>query len=272
MRLHRGPDPSLRRLHRGRFPTAPGSAPPAVGGRRHRGRTLARPAHRPGVGHRAPAHHGGVLRPGRLDRALVHHRCRGVQRAHPGLPAPGGRHRPALGGDVEGYSGDGILFRFGWPQAHATTPPRPWPRPSRSWRRWTARRVRRWPSGWASTADRPWWANSAVPTAGPPWPWARRSTSPARLQGVAEPGTVVASAATIALVEGRFDVTPLGPLQLRGVTRAGRGLPGRAAGPAAGPGSSAPLTGLAPLVGRADAVATLAHAGTRPCRARGARY
>ena len=23
-----------------------------------------------------------------------------------------------LGGDVEGYSGDGILFRFGWPQAH----------------------------------------------------------------------------------------------------------------------------------------------------------
>ena len=24
----------------------------------------------------------------------------------------------ALGGDVEGYSGDGILIRFGWPQAH----------------------------------------------------------------------------------------------------------------------------------------------------------
>jgi class 3 adenylate cyclase len=24
----------------------------------------------------------------------------------------------AFGGDVEGYSGDGILFRFGWPQAH----------------------------------------------------------------------------------------------------------------------------------------------------------
>jgi hypothetical protein len=24
----------------------------------------------------------------------------------------------ALGGDVEGYSGDGILFRFGWPEAH----------------------------------------------------------------------------------------------------------------------------------------------------------
>ena len=24
-----------------------------------------------------------------------------------------------LGGDVEGYSGDGILFRFGWPRAHA---------------------------------------------------------------------------------------------------------------------------------------------------------
>ena len=24
----------------------------------------------------------------------------------------------AIGGDVEGYSGDGILFRFGWPQAH----------------------------------------------------------------------------------------------------------------------------------------------------------
>src|SRR5271169_2982444 len=24
----------------------------------------------------------------------------------------------AFGGDVEGYSGDGILFRFGWPEAH----------------------------------------------------------------------------------------------------------------------------------------------------------
>jgi len=39
----------------------------------------------------------------------------------------------------------------------------------------------------------------------------------ARIQGEAVPGTVVASAATIALVEGRFTVTALGPLQLRGV-------------------------------------------------------
>ena len=39
----------------------------------------------------------------------------------------------------------------------------------------------------------------------------------ARLQAAAEPGTVVASEATMALVEGRFDVLPLGPLRLRGV-------------------------------------------------------
>src|SRR5207249_1011867 len=41
----------------------------------------------------------------------------------------------------------------------------------------------------------------------------------ARLQGEAEPGTVVISDATRQLVEGHFDLVPLGPRALKGIAR-----------------------------------------------------
>ena len=124
----------------------------------------------------------------------------------------------AFGGDVEGYSGDGILFRFGWPQAHdddavnaltaaldvvdATAE-------LDEERRLTIRVG----------------VHSGQAVVGLLGGVDRRATMSlgetlnvaARLQTAAEPGTVVASETTIALVEGRFDVTPLGPLRLRGV-------------------------------------------------------
>jgi len=124
----------------------------------------------------------------------------------------------AFGGDVEGYSGDGILFRFGWPQAHdddatnaliaaldvvaAIT--------KLDERQRLAVRVGVHSGqavvGLLGGADR-----RATMSVG------ETLNVSARLQAAAEPGTVVASEATIALVEGRFDVTPLGPLLLRGV-------------------------------------------------------
>ncbi|HEX7444146.1 MAG TPA: adenylate/guanylate cyclase domain-containing protein, partial [Acidimicrobiales bacterium] len=122
------------------------------------------------------------------------------------------------GGDVEGYSGDGILFRFGWPQAHdddavqavqaaldiiaAVTV-------LDDDRRLAMRiGVHSGPAvvGELGGADRR--ATMAV---------GETLNVAARLQGAAEPGTVVASGDTVAQIAGRFDVTPLGALDLRGV-------------------------------------------------------
>ncbi len=124
----------------------------------------------------------------------------------------------ALGGDVEGYSGDGILFRFGWPQAHdddainaltaaldvvdAVTKPDEQQRLAVRVGVHSGQAV----VGLLGGADR-----RATMSVG------ETLNVAARLQAAAEPGTVVVSEATIALVEGRFDVTPLGPLALRGV-------------------------------------------------------
>lgn len=123
-----------------------------------------------------------------------------------------------LGGDVEGYSGDGILFRFGWPQAHEDDPALALTaaldivdavgrlKESRS----LAIRVgvHSGPAvvGELGGADRR--ATMAV---------GETLNVAARLQGLAEPGTVVASAAVIGSVSGAFDVTSLGLLQLRGI-------------------------------------------------------
>ena len=124
----------------------------------------------------------------------------------------------AVGGDVEGYSGDGILFRFGWPEAHdddaahALTAALDIVEAIAQLdgdRRLAVRvGVHSGPAvvGLLGGADRR--ATMAV---------GETLNISARLQAAAEPGTVVASAATIALVEGRFDLTPLGPLELRGV-------------------------------------------------------
>ena len=125
-----------------------------------------------------------------------------------------------FGGDVEGYSGDGILFRFGWPQAHdddavhavAAALEIVEAVAGLNESRRLAIRVGVHSGqavvGILGGADRR--ATMAV---------GETLNVSARLQSVAEPGTVVASAATIALVEGRFDVATLGPLVLRGVAQ-----------------------------------------------------
>ena len=124
----------------------------------------------------------------------------------------------AFGGDVEGYSGDGILFRFGWPQAHDDD----------------ATNALTAALGILEAIDRlddgkrlaiRVGVHSGEAVVGLLGGADRRASMAvgetlnvaARLQGAAEPGTVAASAATIALVEGRFDVEPLGALRLRGV-------------------------------------------------------
>jgi len=122
------------------------------------------------------------------------------------------------GGDVEGYSGDGILLRFGWPQAHDDD---------------AVQAVQAALDIMAAVAvlddDRRLamriGVHSGPAVVGELGGADRRATMAvgetlnvaARLQGAAEPGTVVASRDTVAQVAGRFDVTPLGALDLRGV-------------------------------------------------------
>ena len=123
-----------------------------------------------------------------------------------------------LGGDVEGYSGDGILIRFGWPQAHDDDAAQALAaalgivaavEALELSRRLAVRvGVHSGPAvvGELGGADRR--ATMAV---------GETLNVAARLQGAAEPGTVVASAATMSLVRGLFEASSLGPLQLRGV-------------------------------------------------------
>jgi class 3 adenylate cyclase len=144
----------------------------------------------------------------------------------------------SFGGDVEGYSGDGILFRFGWPQAHDDDAMH-----ALSAALGIVEAV-------AALEEREHLVvrvgvHSGQAVVGVLGGADRRATMAvgetlnvaARLQGVAEPGTVVASAATIALVEGRFDCTPpRSPVRLRGVPS--RSMPsGCSAEPEPGPGS-----------------------------------
>jgi class 3 adenylate cyclase/tetratricopeptide (TPR) repeat protein len=123
-----------------------------------------------------------------------------------------------LGGDVEGYSGDGILFRFGWPQAQEDDAAQALAAAldivDAGGRLEEPRRlairvgVHTGPAvvGELGGADRR--ATMAV---------GETLNVVARLQALAEPDTVVASAATVDLAEGRFDTTPLGLVQLRGI-------------------------------------------------------
>ncbi len=124
----------------------------------------------------------------------------------------------SFGGDVEGYSGDGILFRFGWPQAHdddaihAVN---------------AALGIVEAVAGLNEPEhlDVRVGVHSGQAVVGILGGADRRATMAvgetlnvsARLQAAAEPGTVIASRDTLALAEGRFDVVSLGPLQLRGV-------------------------------------------------------
>ena len=124
----------------------------------------------------------------------------------------------AFGGDVEGYSGDGILFRFGWPQAHDDD----------AIHALTAAldivdaiaqldEEQRLALRVGVHSGRRSSVCSVVPTGGPPWPWARRSTCRPASRGRPSRARWWPAPATIALVEGRFDVGALGPLRLRGV-------------------------------------------------------
>jgi class 3 adenylate cyclase/tetratricopeptide (TPR) repeat protein len=122
-------------------------------------------------------------------------------------------------GDVEGYSGDGILFRFGWPEAHDDDPEQ------------ALRAALEIVSTMGELDDqRRLRVRAGVHTGlvvvGQMGADERRATMAvgetvnvaARLQVVGEPGTVVATASTVALVEGLFDVKSLGDLRLKGVT------------------------------------------------------
>jgi class 3 adenylate cyclase len=122
-----------------------------------------------------------------------------------------------LGGDVEGYSGDGILFRFGWPEAHDDD---------------VERALRAALEivdavGRCGQVTARVGVHSGVVVVGEMGAPGRRATMAlgetinltARLQAVADPGTVVASAATVALAKGTFVVQALGGQRLKGIDR-----------------------------------------------------
>jgi class 3 adenylate cyclase/tetratricopeptide (TPR) repeat protein len=121
-------------------------------------------------------------------------------------------------GDVEGYSGDGISFRFGWPEAHDDDAAQA----LRAALEIVATVEELDPVGRLRVRAG---VHSGLAVVGEMGGSGRRATMSqgetlnlaARLQTVAEPGTVVASAATLALVEGLFLVAPLGASTLKGI-------------------------------------------------------
>jgi len=175
----------------------------------------------------------------------------------------------SLGGDVEGYSGDGILFRFGWPQAHAD---------DAAQALGAALAIVDTVGGTTDTrglAIRVG-VHSGPAVVGELGGADRRATMAvgetlnisARLQALAEPGTVITSAATAALVEGEFDLTPLGPIQLRGVPDPVHAFQvrGRTSGSDRRPEAS---VRRGPLVGRDTELAILGSAWDEVRRGRG---
>jgi class 3 adenylate cyclase/tetratricopeptide (TPR) repeat protein len=121
-------------------------------------------------------------------------------------------------GDVEGYSGDGISFRFGWPEAHDDDAAQA----LRAALEIVATVEELDPAGRLRVRAG---VHSGLAVVGEMGGSGRRATMSqgetlnvaARLQTVAEPGTVAASAATLALVEGLFLVAPLGASILKGI-------------------------------------------------------
>ena len=165
----------------------------------------------------------------------------------------------SLGGDVEGYSGDGILFRFGWPEAHKDDAARALTAAlavvadlgrSEETRGLAVRvGVHSGPAvvGELGGADRR--ATMAV---------GETLNVAARLQGLAEPDTVVASAATLALAGDGFDRTPLGPQALRGIPEPVEAY--RVHSPVDGRRAATPARRWSPLVGRDAEMASLRRA------------
>ncbi len=168
----------------------------------------------------------------------------------------------SYGGEVEGYSGDGVLFRFGWPEAHDDDAHQAVAAAldilaavdGLDGHRKLAVRVgiHSGPAvvGRMGGADRK--STMAI---------GETLNVAARLQGKAEPGTAVASAATMSMVGGLFEVDPLGALDLRGVPlpveafRVIRRASVRERTRATGP--------LSPLVGRANELDLLSSCWNR---------
>lgn len=74
----------------------------------------------------------------------------------------------------------------------------------------------------------------------------------ARLQSLAAPGSILISESTARLVEGRFELEPIGPLRVKGKSEVIRAYEVRAALESAMPMAIAKARGLTPLVGRAE--------------------
>ena len=155
----------------------------------------------------------------------------------------------SYGGEVEGYSGDGILFRFGWPEAHDDDAHQ-------------AVAAALHILSAVDALDGPHKLEVRVGIHSGPAVVGRmggadqRSTMAigetlnvaARLQGEAEPGTAVASAATVSLVAGLFKVEPLGALALRGVPEPVEAF--RVVRSAGVRGRTRAVDQLSPLIGR----------------------
>jgi len=175
----------------------------------------------------------------------------------------------ALGGDVEGYSGDGILFRFGWPQAHEDDAVQALS---------AALDILDAVAGDEVTHDLALriGVHSGPAVVGTLGGADRRATMSvgetlnvaSRLQGAAEPGTVVASAATLALAGSGFATTPLGPLALRGLPEPVEAF--RVDGRVAGRGDAlGRMDHTTPLVGRVTELAALDDAWRQVLDGRG---
>ncbi len=123
-------------------------------------------------------------------------------------------------GDVESYTGDGISFRFGWPEAHDDDAAQA----LRAALEIVSTIEELDPDGGLQLRAG---VHSGLAVVGEMGGLGRRSSMAlgetlnlaARLQTVAAPGTVVASSVTLALVEGLFLVESLGPITLKGIAQ-----------------------------------------------------
>ena len=198
-------------------------------------------------------------------------RCGGIQRPDPGLPTPGRFGGPHLWGESRATAETGFCSASVGRRPTTTTPIRQW------LPRWTFWRPSMPSTG---TVSLPYGLGSI---AAPLWSEGsggadRKSTMAigetlnvaARLQGKAEPGTAVASAATMSLVGGLFEVDPLGALALRGVPLPVEAF--RVIRRASVRDRTQGARPVSPLVGRADELDLLSCAGVGPTRVRGPGY
>ena len=177
------------------------------------------------------------------------------------------------GGHVAKYMGDGVLAYFGWPQAHEDEAERA-VRAGLEWSR-RSRRAER-PAAGAPLAARIGIATGLVMVGeligeGAAQEQAVVGETPnlaARLQALAEPGSVVISQATRRLVGGLFELADLGTAAPQGLCRAGGRLAGDGRGRAEGRFEALHGERLTPLVGREHELGSCSSAGRWPRRRR----